>query len=571
MSNKKTNTGNPLKTNSKKQLPPKVYKVLLALTLVLTLIVFSNSLNNDFIVNWDDDSYILNNSTIQQFNKESIKEIFTTFYGGNYHPLTTLVYALEFKWFNLNPKSYHLINLLFHLFNVLLVFFFIKELTKKNIAAIITCVLFAIHPMHVESVAWISELKDVLYTFFFLLSMLFYIRFSHKNNFTLYFMSLMLYTLSLLSKSAAVVLPILLILIDYLQNKKIGIRNLLLKLPFFLLSVLFGIIALKSQGAQAQLLTPDYSLLNSFFVASYALSFYIFKFFIPLQLSAFYPHPIVNGSTLPLIYYLSPLLIAVFAFITYRVVKHRKTVLFGFIFLIVTLALILQFFPVGGAIVAERYTYVPYIGLAFILAIYFENIYAKLKNKQILLISVSTVAIVLFSVLSFNRTKVWANGITLFDDVIEKNPKAFYAYHSRGVAYFYAGNYTASLNDYNKAIELNNNYGLTFYNRGLTQMMLKNYTDAQTSFNRTIELIPTHDQAYNDRGIAAYNLGLLEDAIKDYSRSIELNPNNARAHYNRGVTNYRLNEMEKACYDLRIASQLGSKEALDMFGKYCKQ
>jgi len=567
--NKKKTPIKSQKSESKKQPQPIVYNILLGVILLLTLMVYSNALKNEFLVNWDDDGYILNNPTVQQLNKESVKEIFTSFHMGNYHPLTTLVYALEFKWFKFIPKSYHFINLLFHLLNVGLVYLFIKGLTKKNIVALITCALFALHPMHVESVAWVSELKDVLYTFFFLLSLIFYLRFSDNKHFTSYVVSLLLFVLSLLSKSAAVVLPLVLILTDYIQNKKIEIKSLMLKMPFFLLSLLFGIIALKSQDAQAQHLTPDYSAVNSFFVGTYALSVYIFKFFIPLQLSAFYPHPVLNGSSLPLLYYLSPLLIAAFVYAVFRIVKDKKAVLFGMLFLFVTIVLVLQFFPVGGAIVAERYTYVPYIGLAFIFACHFEYVYNKLRDNRAMLTSALAVIVILFSVLSFSRTSVWANGITLFDDVIEKTPDAFYAYHSRGIAYYYAGNYTESLKDYNKAIELNKSYGLTFYNRGLTQMMLKNNKDAQSDFTRTIELIPTHDQAYNDRAIATYNLGQFDDAIKDYSKSIALNPENTKAYYNRGVTWYRLNNKSNACADWQKASQLGLKEGGDMYGKYC--
>jgi len=565
------------KNNNKGHIPasgnqsfPLIYKILLAVVLVLTLIVFSNTLKNDFIVNWDDDGYVLNNPTIQHLDKASVKEIFSSFHMGNYHPLTTLTYAIEYDKFKVNPKPYHCINLILHLLNVILVFFFVKGLTKKNLAALITCALFAIHPMHVESVAWISELKDVLYTFFFLLSLMLYTRFSEKNKLSLYFISLVMFFLSLLSKSAAVVLPLVLLLIDYYQNKKTDIKNLLLKVPFFLLAILLGIIALKSQDAQAQHLTPNYSLFNSFFVASYALGFYILKFFIPIQLSAFYPHPVMTGSTLPIIYYLSPLIIAGFIYLTFRIIKEKKLILFCLLFLFVTIALVLQFFPVGGAVVADRYTYVPYIGLAFLLAVYAEKIYLSQKNKQSKLTVVFLVIVLFCSVLSFNRNSVWANGVVLFDDVIEKQPDAFYAYHSRGIAYYYTGNYTESLKDYNKAIELNNTYGLTFYNRGLTQMMLKQYEEASQSFSRTIELIPTHDQAYNDRAIARYNLNKFVDAINDYSKSIELNPQNPRAFYNRGVTYFRVNDMENSCADWHKASELGLKQANDLYVKHCK-
>ena len=561
-----------IKTQSpknKKQGFPLTYKIILALILVLTLIVFSTSLKNEFIINWDDDGYVLNNPTIQHLDKGSVKEIFTSFHMGNFHPLTTLTYALEYKWFKVDPKPYHALNLILHLCNVLLVFFFIRALSKKNLVALITCALFAIHPMHVESVAWISELKDVLYTFFFLLSLLLYTRFSQNKKTSLYILSLLMFVLSLLSKSAAVVLPVVLLLIDFFQNRKPDLKSIILKLPYFLLALVFGIIALKSQDAQTQQLTPVYTALNSFFVGMYALGFYIFKFFLPFQLSAFYPHPVMGSSTLPHIYYLSPLLIAGFIYLTHRVVKDKKLIIFGFLFLIVTIGLVLQFFPVGGAIVAERYTYVPYIGLAFMLAVFLEKVYMKQKDRQAMLTLVFVLVVFAFSVLSFNRNKVWANGLTLFDDVIEKQPEAFYAYHSRGIVYYYQGNYNASLMDYNKAIALNNNYGLTFYNKGLTEMMLKQNAEAYKSFSSTIKLIPNNDQAYNDRAIANYNLNNFDEAINDYSKSISLNPQNTKAYYNRGAAYFRTNDMVKACADWQKASEMGLKQADEMIMKHC--
>ncbi len=557
------------KNNITKNIYPLKYKIILGFIILLTFIVFSNTLKNGFIVNWDDDGYILNNAAVQQLNNKNIKEIFTTFYMGNYHPLTTISYATEFHFFKQNPKAYHFMNLLLHLCNVVLVFFFVKLLTKKNLTPLMVGALFAIHPLHVESVAWISERKDVLYSFFFLLSLIFYMRFSENGKLQNYVLAFLFFLLSLLSKSAAVILPLILLLIDYYKNIKINVRGILLKLPFFILAVVFGIIALKSQDAQQQHLTPDYTLINSFFVATYGLSFYIFKFFVPVLLSAFYPHPVLEGEILPLIYYLSPLLIILFVFIVFRMVKEKKVLVFGFLFFFFSLALVLQFFPVGGAVVAERYTYMAYVGLAFIVGVFLENLFDKQINNQTFILSVFTTIVLIFSVLTYNRNKVWADGISLFDDVIKKHPNAFYAYHSRGIAYYYAGNYKQSLKDYDKATELNNTYGLTFYNKGLAQMMLKQYADALLSFSRTIELIPTHDQAYNDRAIVYYNQNQLDAALKDYNKAIELNPLNARAYYNRGALYYRLTEMTNACTDWQKAQSLGLNNADDLIKKYC--
>jgi len=559
--------GSALKTGQTNSFPV-WHRIMLVMVLILTFIVFSNTVTNEFLVNWDDDGYILNNPTVQSLNNQNIRSIFSDFHMGNYHPLTTLTYAVMFNRFKLNPEPYHYLNLWLHLANVLLVFFVVSKLTGKSFPGLICWAFFAVHPMHVESVAWISELKDVLYTFFFLGALLLYLHFNSSRSLYLYALSLLLFFFSLMSKSAAVVLPLVMIITDYYLARKPDLKSLLYKLPYFALSLLFGIIALRSQDAQAQHLTPDYSLINSFFVASYGLLFYIFRFFIPIQLSAFYPHP-SNTAVLPLLYYLSPLIVAGVVYILVRVIKNARSVISGFAFYFVTVALVLQFFPVGGAVAADRYTYVPYIGLALLIAVLTEKAIQEYKNKKQLINGILVAVILVFSLMSYNRNTVWANGITLFDDVIEKQPQAFYAYHSRGIAHYYKGNYPASLRDYDQAITLNGNYGLTHYNRGLTLMMLKQNEEALKSFSRTIELIPTHDQAFNDRAIAHYNLNNFIDALKDYNTCLSLNPSNARAYYNRGVTSLRLNDLSSACTDWHKADSLGVSQARDLWIKYC--
>ena len=207
MNQKTTKHAFVLKENSKYFLP---------FILLLTSVVFSNTLLNNFINNWDDQGYVLNNNFIKDLNFENFKIIFSTFFQGNYHPLSLISYTIEYKFFGLNPFYFHLSNLIFHLLNVALVYYFIKRLSSNIFVASITSLFFAIHPMHVESVAWISERKDVLYSFFFLLSLNSYCKYkySEKKNLNL-LLSFIFFLLSLLSKPAAVCLPLILVSIDF--------------------------------------------------------------------------------------------------------------------------------------------------------------------------------------------------------------------------------------------------------------------------------------------------------------------------------------------------------------------
>ena len=225
---------------------------LIFLIVSMTAIVYYPSLNNGFI-NWDDNEYVGANMNIRSISWENIKDNFTSPYYGNYIPFTTLTYAVEYRLAKLNPRAYHATNLILHLFNCMLVFWFIYLFCGKEYVALIVALLFGIHPLHVESVAWVSERKDVLYSFFFLSSLISYTRYLKEKKVSYWSLSLLLFAASCLSKPMAVTLPLVLFLIDYLLHQKVEIKTLLLKIPFISISLIFGIISLLTQyGARTQ-------------------------------------------------------------------------------------------------------------------------------------------------------------------------------------------------------------------------------------------------------------------------------------------------------------------------------
>ena len=208
---------------------------------VITAIAFFPSLSNGF-TNWDDEVYVINNENIREFSWEKIKYWFGAYHHGNYHPLTMVSYMWEYSISELNPSIYHINNYILHLLNTALVFFFIYKLTDKKEVAIIVATLFGVHPMHVESVAWISERKDLLYSVFYLSTLIVYLGYKHSPDWKKYLLLLVLFVASLLSKSAAVVLPIVLLLIDYYQQRKLTIKLIIEKIPLFALSIVFGVL-----------------------------------------------------------------------------------------------------------------------------------------------------------------------------------------------------------------------------------------------------------------------------------------------------------------------------------------
>jgi tetratricopeptide (TPR) repeat protein len=517
--------------------------------LLLTFTLYAGSLKNGF-TNWDDDKYITQNVLVKNLSWRNVAAMFTAFYAGNYHPLVAMSNAIEYSIFGLNPKPYHTLNLLLHLANTVLVYFFIWRFSRKKGLALASALLFALHPMHVESVAWLSERKDLLYAFFFLLSLLSYGKYLEdvRNKKYLYFCGV-LFLFSLLSKSAALVLPFVLLLLDYLEGRFITWKVLgekrervpiLEKIPFFALSLLFGYLALLSQKASINVVTIDrpevFTWWEHVFLASYAILFYIVEFFFPLHLSALHLFPIKEGGLLPWEYYMAPFLLIALVFGLSKVREGKKEVLFGFLFFAFTIVLVLQFVPVGQAIVSDRYTYLPYVGLFLCTVGVGRHLFMSLKEEQKEWVWMGYVVgigyLLWFGILTVERCAVWKNSESLFTDMIKSNPDTKIAYQNRGVAKLDMGNYEGAFLDFNKAIELAPTYAEAYYNRGLAASMLRNGPQALSDYTQAIAIKPDYAVAYYNRGNVKVAMKDQKGAMLDYEKAFQLEPYNAEALFN---------------------------------------
>lgn len=583
----------------------KPYPYLVWGILAVVFVAFIPALSNGF-VNWDDPKYVLDNVYIKDLSAKGIKAMFSSFYGGNYHPLTALSNAIEFKLFGLNPKPYHFFNLLLHLANTLLVFKLVRMLCADVRVAFTVCLLFGIHPMHVESVAWISERKDVLYTLFYLIGIIQYIKYIDKKSTKQYVFVLAAFLASLLSKSAAVVFPISLLLIDYYKTKQINVASVINKVPMLILSAIFGFVALKSQAADGAIsdLQPYFSVLDRVFLILYSILFYILKLVAPIGLSAFHAYPDkVNGS-FPLIYYASPLLLGIIVFVAFKLKNFRKEVLFGLAFFIVNILLVIQVIPVGQALVAERYSYVPYIGLFFIIASLFFYAFDHYKQYASIIRGAGIGCLIVLCAITFTRTKVWKDGVSLWSDVLEKNSKVFFAYYNLGNAYKNLQDFQGAINAYSGAVKVNPTYNMayfnrahayadiqkhdeairdyakviqlkpesqeSYYNRAISWAALKVYDSAIVDFTGSLKINPKHADSYYSRGNMKAFKNLFEDAMDDYTKAIEVNPQFGIAYNNRGNCKLNLNRMSEACEDWRTALQLGNASSSEMIKQYCK-
>jgi protein O-mannosyl-transferase len=511
--------------------------LLLFIVLSATSLLYIRALQNG-ILSWDDQWHITYNLDIQKLSLENIKKIFTSYYGDVYDPLVMIGYALQFGVFGLNPVVFHATNILFHLANVTLVFLFTLLLSKKRGTAFLAALLFGIHPMHVESVAWITEFKDVLYVFFFLLSLISYCRYSSSAEKKYYRLAVLFFLLSLLSKPAAIILPFILLLIDFYVHRTMNRSVILEKLPWFILSLIFGVIAFHSQReSMVQSPLSSFSLFDRLILIFYSLSFYFFHAVVPLHLSALHLVPEKMNNLLSLEYYFATLLlfIAVGLLLRNRG-TFRHELAFGLLFFFIALLPALQMVPFGKAIVAERYSYLPYIGLYFIIGQFFCLVSGssdKFRFRQKGLLWASAALIVCcFGYLTYERIGVWKNSKILFTDASTTADSPKRARQLKAFGYELDAQERRNAQDYIGAIE---------------------------NYNTAILTDSTNAKSYNDRGYMKYLTNDIEGAFNDYSTAIKLNPRYPLAYANRAFIYLQWNKQTEACADLYAAYNLGIK------------
>ncbi|TAL59006.1 MAG: tetratricopeptide repeat protein [Bacteroidetes bacterium] len=530
------------------------------LVLLITFTVFLPSLQNKF-VNLDDPQYLTTNPVVQTLNGENLKIIFSEQFVGNYQPITMLSYMVEYKFSGLDPFGYHLVNLIFHLLGTLFVFLIIKKLSGNGLVAFITALLFGIHPLHVESVAWISERKDVLYGFFFLGALYLYVlppllpKGSISTTSPLlrrefrWGLCLLFFSLSLLSKAQAVVLPMVFFVIDFLMNRKFTKKTILEKIPFFVLAVAFGLLAIKVQGKAGAMQTFQYfPFYERILFSCYALITYLHKLILPINLSCFYPYPETNDKINTVWVYISPAVLLALAFVIWKYFRESKVVLFGMAFFLLTIILVLQLLPIGDALYADRYTYIPSIGLFFITAHFIAPL---LKNRLLLLMA--TAYLLFCCYLTFQRTKVWHDSITLYTDAINKGYKAAIIYNNRGAVLSDSTRNEEALKDFASLVKLKPRYPNGWRNKGLIHVRLKQNEEAISSFSEAIKHFPADASNYLSRGTICVEKNEFEKAIRDFSKIIELNPKSGEGYYARSEAYGKSNKLTEALADINKA------------------
>lgn len=482
------------------------YLLVCILLAIATFAVYLPVRNHEFVY-YDDDIYVTKNPNVQSgLSWQGVKWAFTSGYASNWHPLTWLSHQLDCQLFDLNPTGHHIVNVLFHVANTILLFVVLNRMTKGFWQSAFIAGLFALHPLHVESVAWVAERKDVLSTLLWLLTMLAYDRYSERPSAGRYLVILVPFALGLMAKPMLVTLPLVLLLLDYWPLLRFATKgrpfsnfpNLLIeKLPLIFLSAISSTVTyLVQQKSGAITFLPLKERVTNA-ICSYLA--YIGKMVWPARLAALYPHPL---NTLPVaraVTYAAILIIITIFFIYHS--RRHKYLLFGWLWYLGTLVPVIGIVQVGAQAMADRYTYVPLTGLFIIVAFGTEELLKNIPLRKIILTALASGVLVVFAAVTSMQLKYWRNSYLLFDHaltVIENN-----------------------------AI-MQNNYANILSELGHPQEAARHLSEA-------LKYIPNSPIIHNNYANALIDMGRADEAIEHYKFALELDPNFALARYNLGV------------------------------------
>jgi tetratricopeptide (TPR) repeat protein len=456
----------------------------------------------------------------------------------------------------MKPGVFHLNNLLLHMLCTLLVFVLLKRLGANLFISVAVTLLFAVHPMRVESVAWVTERKDVLYGFFYLLALIFYLNFYKTRKILFYFLALAAFIFALFSKIQAVSLPLILILVDYFFEKKFTFRQLKDKIPFFILSLATGLAGIYFLGNQGTLdAGRSFPIIQRVFIGTYTFCVYVVKSVVPYQLSAVYPYP----DKLSLLHYASVIPVILIAILIYRSARHRTELVFGSLFFLFNVVFMLQIVGAGQAYLADRFTYLAYIGLFFLIA-WGLNFLVTSKWK-IHAIILGLMYLVVLGTVTFERTRIWKNSKTLFSDVIKKYPDYALAYTNLGFYYSDQNQMDKAIAAYTRSIGLDPAQHVTYSNRGEALFNRGEIDKALQDMNMAIKLKPDYVKALSNRGAIWGAKKEYQKALADLDRAIALDPRNLSAYSNRILVNYTLGNYEKTIQDVNAYLEIKPGDA----------
>jgi len=505
-------------------------------------------------VAFDDDVYVLEEKNVTAgLTWRSIIWAFTSDHSYMWHPLTSLSHIIDYQLFKDKPFGHHMVNLLLHTANVVILFLILRTMTGSVWPSAFVAALFAVHPLQIESVAWVSERKNLMSGFFWLLTIAAYIRYAKKPVFSGYILVALVFCLALMSKPIVVTLPFVLLLLDYWPLRRIALFNntelstikirfpavslnrlVLEKIPFFVLVVVLSVITFNIQkSGQAVKTLGAFPLKIRIFNAIFSYVKYIEKMFYPTKLSIFYPYP-SNKLTIVRVAIAAALLLVI-SIIVVRMAKSRKYLPVGWFWFLGVLVPVIGLVQTGGQAMADRYAYLSFIGLFIIIAWGAPDLMSKLPNKKIILVSLSSVVLLVLSVHTCLQLRHWRNAEDLFEHAVKVTEGNFVMHNNLCVLYNRFKKFDKSIEHGTKAVLAQPDYSELYYNLGIPLYRTGKIDEAIKCWERNVALDGKSNKAHTNLGSLYYSRNKIDLAVKHFQRAVEIDENDFLAQAKLGI------------------------------------
>ena len=554
-----------------------------------SIVVFLPVLQNGF-VNWDDEANLLQNRNFRGLGWAQLRWMFTTFYGGHYQPLAWVSFGMDYLLWGTEPFGYHLTNLLLHAANAVLFYFLAREILaaaldqsarantlSMTLAAGFSALVFAIHPLRVESVAWATERRDVLSGTFLFSCVLCYLRgvkiTQPRRRSPWMCASVLFFGLSILSKAIAVTLPIVLLVLDIYPLKRIRsnagkwptseIGKLLVeKIPFLVLASIAALIAPTAQGGVMRSL-EDYPLAPRISQALFGLTFYLWKTVIPLGLAPLYELPELIDP-LDWRFLLSGFVVISLSIALFAGRRHWPGAVTAWICYIVILSPVLGLVQSGPQFVADRYSYLSCLSWALLagaaIVLLRQSRFSNVTAMRVLIPVIAIAGLAILGSLTWKQVQVWRDSERLWRHVISTMEGSYFrpsiAHNNLGVVLASRGEYLEAIDHYQKALRINPAYAEAHLNAGIALYRRNETAEAIKHYREAVHFNPNYAEAHYNLGNALVKQSQPEEAIKAYRESLRLNPTNARVHYNLATTLADRGDLEGAIQGFRQALQI---------------
>jgi Tfp pilus assembly protein PilF len=528
--------------------------ILICVCLAVSVIAVYAPVYKYTFISFDDYTYVVQNVHIRAGLIQTARWAMTATEASNWHPLTWMSLALDYQFFKTHAGGYHVVNVLYHIINTLLLFYFLKYLTGAIWPSVFIAAAFALHPLHVESVAWISERKDVLSTMFWLLTMLAYVKYVKDKKIKWYLSAIVLFILGLMSKPMLVTLPFVLLLIDYWPlERKISLRPLVEKIPFFLLSLTScGVTFIVQRDFGSMTFGESFGLKTRICNSAVAYSTYLWKMIWPTKLAVLYPHP---GDELSKYQIAFSVLLLVVIFVCIIALRKYKFFTVGWLWYFVTLIPVIGLVQVGSQAYADRYTYIPLIGV-FVIIAFSSMQYLSRRNCVFL----SMLLLVCWAVVAGRQVRYWQNDETLFtnalrntknnevvlgnyinylidknrineaiqksNELLKMNPESYQAHNHLGIIMIQRNKFDEAEKHFALAVKYNPKLAQGYLNLGLVASYKKNTDAAIEYFQQAIKAKPDYMDAYICLAITLNNLNRADEAAEICRAGLRIEPNN---------------------------------------------